>query len=295
MPSGRVAEKVLPTIGAALVEARERLADVSETASYEARLLLSTIIGQPAAWLYAHSELALTPDQADHYFYLIEKRHNGHPLAYLLGTQGFYRWEFAVNEHVLIPRPETELLVEKAHEWLTTHKHASPVIVDVGTGSGIIAISLALLCPEASVFAIDLSPEALRVAQENAEKLGANNVQFLQGDLLTALPVGVKADLIAANLPYIATDELKTLEVARWEPHLALDGGSDGLSLIQKLLEQAPDYLKSGGRIILEIGADQAEAVQALSTKTLPDATMKVQQDLAGRDRLAIMQLPEPR
>lgn len=277
------------TVGEALVAARQRLTPVSEAAAYEARLLLGHIMGQSAAWLYGHQDQLLSHDQKTRFMTALNQRASGFPMAYIMGTRGFYHWDFVVDERVLIPRPETELLVQKAHHWLQTRRPNGKV-VDVGTGSGIIAVSLALLVPTVTVYAIDMAD--LSLARHNAQRLGAD-VQFLQGDLLSGLPE--KVDLIAANLPYIPTEELAILEVALWEPHLALDGGNKGLELISRLLEQAPAYLQPGGVILLEIAADQGEALKKLGAKHFSGATITIQQDLAGLDRLTIIQTPEVR
>ncbi len=283
----------MPTIGEALASARQRLTLTSETALLDARLLLSFVIDQPTTWLYAHSDSLLSPEQAEKFSHLIDQRAVGRPIAYLTGTRGFYHWDFVVTPDVLIPRPETEHLIEAAQAWLKNRQGEQLKVVDVGTGSGIIGVSLALLFPEASVTAIDVSPSALEIAQLNASRLGAGNIEFQEGNLLNGLPSDFQVDLIAANLPYIDHDEMLTLEVAKWEPHLALDGGIGGLDLIRDLLHQAPIHLKPGGLILLEIGADQGEATQQLALSVFPNAGVKIQQDLAGLDRIVSVQTLE--
>ncbi|MBZ0317048.1 MAG: peptide chain release factor N(5)-glutamine methyltransferase [Anaerolineae bacterium] len=283
----------MPTIGEALATARQRLTPTSETALLDARLLLSFVIDQPTAWLYAHSDSPLTSEQTETFSHLIDQRSIGMPIAYLTGTRGFYHWDFVVTPDVLIPRPETEHLIEAAQTWLKNRQGEKLNIVDVGTGSGIIAVSLALLFPQVSVTAIDVSPAALEIAKLNAGRLGAENIEFRHGNLLNSLPSDFQVDLIAANLPYIDHDEMLTLEVAKWEPHLALDGGIGGLDLIRDLLHQAPVHLKPGGLILLEIGADQGEATQQLALEVFPNAVVKIQQDLAGLDRIVSVQTLE--
>lgn len=280
----------MTTIGEALATARQHLTPTSETALLDARLLLSFVIDQPTSWLYAHSDNLLTPEQAGNFSHLVEQRATGMPIAYLTGTRGFYQWDFVVTPDVLIPRPETEHLIEAAQVWVKNRQGEKLKLVDVGTGSGIIAVSLALLFPQASVTAIDVSPAALEIAKLNASRLGAENIEFRQGNLLNDLPSDFRVDLIAANLPYIDHDEMLTLEVAKWEPHLALDGGIGGLDLIHDLLRQAPAHLKPEGLILLEIGADQGEATRQLALSVFPNAVVKIQQDLAGLDRLVIIQ-----
>lgn len=278
------------TIGRALQEVRLSLADVSDNAAYEARTLLAHIIQQSSTWLYAHPEVELSTTQYEQLSLALSKRQSGYPLAYLLGKRGFFHWDFAVNEAVLIPRPETELLVETAAAFLKKLAKPDPIIVDIGTGSGIIAISLALLFPQATVFAIDISPAALEVAQHNAHTLGASNIQFLHSNLLANQPINTPIDLIAANLPYIPSADLSNLDVARWEPQLALDGGDDGLDLIRQLLPQAKQFLSNTAMLILEIGAAQGAATHTALREIWPDAQIKIQSDLAGLDRLAVLE-----
>ncbi len=276
-----------------MATARQRLTPTSETASLDARLLLSLVLDQPTAWLYAHSDNPLTPEQADKFTYLIDQRAAGMPIAYLTGTRGFYQWDFVVTPDVLIPRPETEHLIEAAQIWLKNRQGEQPKIADVGTGSGIIAVSLALLFPQTSVIAIDVSSAALEIAKLNARRLGANNIEFRKGNLLNGLPDDFQMDLIAANLPYIDHDEMLTLEVAKWEPQLALDGGIGGFDLIRDLLHQVPVHLKPGGLILLEIGADQGETTRQLALEVFPKAVVAVLKDLAGLDRIVSIQTPE--
>lgn len=283
----------MPAIAEALATARQRLTSTSETAPLDARLLLSFVLDQPTAWLYAHSDSPLTSEQAEKFSRLIEKRVSGTPIAYLTGTRGFYHWDFVVTPDVLIPRPETEHLIEAAQAWLKNRQGEQLKIVDVGTGSGIIAISLALLFPQTSVTAIDVSPAALEIAKLNATRLGAENIEFRQGNLLNGLPSDFQVDLIAANLPYIDHDEMLALEVAKWEPHLALDGGIGGLDLIRDLLHQAPAHLKPGGLIMLEIGTHQGEATRQLALEVFPKAVITVHKDLAGLDRIVSIQTLE--
>lgn len=273
----------MATVSEALAIARQQLMAVGDTSTLEARVLLSHVMEQSPAWLYAHPEACLSPQQAEAYQHLVQRRQAGYPVAYLLGKREFYQWEFSVNEQVLIPRPETELLVEKAAEWLDgrSTQGAGLTVVDIGTGSGIIAVSLALLCPQATVYATDISPTALATAQANAQCLGAL-VNFALGDLL----IPRQADLIVANLPYIVHDELQQLDVARFEPHLALDGGADGLEVIRRLLTQIPQHWRPKGCILLEIGANQGAEVQEMAANLLGSVTISVYQDLAGLDRI---------
>jgi release factor glutamine methyltransferase len=236
-------------------------------------------------YLIRYPERAMTVAQAAAYQNLVMRRAKGEPIAYLLGRHHFYDIEVCVTPDVLIPRPETELLVEKAIAW-ATGRHT--FIVDVGAGSGIIALALAKHLPNAHITGIDLSPAALDLARCNAEHLGLKNrIRWLQGDLLKPiLALGETADLIVANLPYIASSEMPHLEVSRHEPHLALDGGADGLDVIRHLLDDAPQVLQPTGMLVMEIGAGQGEAVRALAQAAFPGRTILVEPDLAGHDRM---------
>lgn len=276
-------------IADALYQGRQELALVSDAPQLEARHLLAYVLGQSTAWLLARPKTLLSSEDAQRWQQVLAKRKTGKPLAYIIGQQAFYHWDFTVNPDVLIPRPETEELVGLVYEWARQTK-SDLTLVDVGTGSGVIAIALALLLPEAQILATDISPAALQTAMGNAEKLGASNLRFFEGNLLQALPAGTKVDAIVANLPYIQHDELANLAVSHWEPSLALDGGTDGLSLIRSLLQQAPTYLNSEAYLFLEIGADQGDFFRQLP---IDAAHLAVLHDLSGRDRMVRMKLLE--
>lgn len=267
---------------------RSQLAN-SPTPDTDARLLLEHVLQVTHAFLVAHSEQPLTHTQEAQYRQLIERASNQEPIPYLIGKTDFYGLEFYVNSSVLIPRPETELLVETAVHW------ARPLgaidIVDIGTGSGCIAVTLAAHLPQAIIQAVDLSAAALAVAQENATSHTPGRITFLQGHLLT--PLADQVDLIAANLPYIADDEWMAVDesVQRYEPRLALDGGTDGLVLIRELLSQAAEKLHPGGLVLLEIGWQQGEAVHRLAESFFSTAEIEVKQDFADHDRLVIIRL----
>ena len=236
------------------------------------------------AHILAHPEKNLTAHQVDAFEMLVARRETGEPVAYILGRKAFYDLELLVAPGALIPRPETEILVERALEILARKPHAT--IVDVGTGSGAIAVTIAAHAPGAAVYAIDISEQALNVARENSSALDLE-IEFLQGDLLAPLlDCNIRVDCVLANLPYIRSDELATLAVARHEPRLALDGGADGLALIKRLLAQCPPVCTEDAHILLEIGADQGEAVMALVRETLGPGEAQLIQDLAGHDRI---------
>jgi release factor glutamine methyltransferase len=247
------------TIVANLARAVNRLRDHTDTPRLEGELLLAHVLGCPRTDLYAHPEHPIDARQQAFYQELLNRRARGEPLPYLTGQIEFYGLDFAVDASVLIPRPETETLVELALEFIS---HVpDPVLVDVGTGSGCTGVALAVHAPSARVYALDLSSHALRVAQANALRHGvADRMTFLQSDLLAAMPEPV--DLIVANLPYVSHQDWPALprEVSAYEPRLALDGGPDGLDLIRKLFDQAPAYLTPRGAVLIEIGATQGLA-----------------------------------
>jgi release factor glutamine methyltransferase len=262
-------------------------------ARHEALILLAHVLGVGRsileAKIIAHPEFALTADQITAFEALVSRRASGEPLPYLTGLRAFYRHEFLVTPDVLIPRPETEHLVDAALDWV---RQCAPqghglILVDVGTGSGAIGLSLAAALPQSTIYALDVSPAALEVARRNAARIGAANVIFGQGDLLEALPKTVCPDLIAANLPYIPADELADLPVARHEPRLALDGGPYGLDVIRRLVGQAVDRLADPGCLLLEIGAGQGAAVAAICTAQFSGGRIDVINDYAGHDRVA--------
>ena len=207
---------------------------------------------------------------------------NGRPLPYVLGHWEFFGRRYKVTPDVLIPRPETESLVELA---LAHAKNLNnPKIVDIGTGSGAIAISLAAELPAAQVYASDISRNALHIAQENAQRLGQPQIHFLQADLLASFKA--EFDLICANLPYIPTGKLQDLAVARWEPQTALDGGESGLNFIKTLLDQSRGRLAENGVILLEIESSLGATSLAAAEEAFPAARISLIQDLSGRDRI---------
>jgi release factor glutamine methyltransferase len=254
------------------------------TARLDAELLAAHAFGMARIELYAQFDRPLSATELATYRDLVSRRLAGEPVAYLLGRKEFWSLDLAVDARVLIPRPDSETLVEEALERLTGRTGALR-IGDVGTGSGALALALAKERPEAQVFATDLSPDALAVARANAERLGLA-VTFLQGDLAAPLSSEGGFDLIVANLPYIPTGEIAGLSAdVRSEPHLALDGGADGLALVRRLVEVAPGLLQPAGCLALEIGAGQAAATaELLAAAGFGD--MRVRRDLGGIDRV---------
>jgi release factor glutamine methyltransferase len=254
----------------------------------DAELLLAHALGVDRAWLLAHPEHAPAQGEIDAFRAMLARRSRREPLAYITGERWFYDIKLQVTPATLIPRPETEELVERALAWLREHPRAT--VVDVGTGSGAIALAVARHAPHARVLAIDISAEALAVARSNARRLGLEHrVHFLQGDLLA--PLSGPVDLILANLPYI-DDRLRASlmpEVGRYEPPKALFTPERGLREIARLLAQAPSFLHPEGLILLEIGHDQGEAVRALAQRAFPSTRIRIQRDLAGQVRFAII------
>jgi release factor glutamine methyltransferase len=272
----------------ALLWTRGRLAG-TDSGSLEAQLLLAHVLGRDRAYVLAHHEQTLTDDQRALYAALIERISTGEPLAYILGRRAFYDREFIVGPEVLIPRPETELLLETALAFAQAHPGC--VAVDVGTGSGALAVTLAAKAPDATVYATDISPHALAIARQNAA-MHNTSVTFFEGDLLAPLlERRIRVDLLMANLPYIATGELPDLAVTRYEPLLALDGGADGLDLVRRLLAQAPYVCNPGACLLLEIGWDQGAAALQLAQRAFPDAAAVVLKDFAGLDRIVRIDL----
>lgn len=228
----------------------------------EAGSLLSFVIGKDRTFLISHAEDVLNDDQVDQYRGVVERRAAGEPLQYITGVQDFFGREFRVTPDVLIPRPETELLVEAVLEL----DRAASLICDVGTGSGCIAITLLCELNNARAIGLDKSPAALEVAKFNAEKLSvADRAEFVVSDCFDSLEPR-EFDLIVSNPPYVSAGVLAGLqrEVRDHEPLVALSPGPDGLSIIRRLIQEAPAFLKQHGHLIMEIGFDQGEAVQQL-------------------------------
>jgi len=257
-----------------------------EEARLDAEILLAHALGITRAQLHAHPQGQLSSAELANYRQLIERRARHEPVAYIVGHQEFYGLDLLVDSRVLIPRPETELLVEKAIE--TSQRQS--VVTDVGTGSGAIAVSLAIHLPQVLVYATDASAGALEVAARNCRRHGVEDrVHLLQGHLLEPLPEPV--DLIAANLPYVSQAEWAQLppEINCYEPREALDGGLDGLDHIRRLLARAGEYLRPQGAILLEIGATQGEAVITLARCHFPAARVEIARDYAGLDRVVMV------
>ncbi len=272
------------TVRDGLKEAARTLAETSETAALDAQVLLAHVTGCTRAWLLAHPDAGLDDEIRLKLDDAIERLQAGIPLPYVLGEWEFYGLSLRITPDTLIPRPETELLVEAAIKWLCAAPGRRRA-ADVGTGSGCISVSLAAHVADLQVTATDVSPAALVVARENAARHGVGErVTFIEGDLLA--PVAHPLDLVCANLPYIPTQTLHQLAVYGKEPNLALDGGPDGLVVIRRLIGQAREKLLPGGLLLLEIEERQGEAVREMASETFTGASVQVMKDLAGRDRV---------
>lgn len=250
----------------------------------EVRMLLEHVLAKPRAWLLAHDTDPLAPEVVAAYEALAQRRLAGEPMAYLLGQREFMGHMFRVTPDVLIPRPDTEVLVETALECVAGQ--AAPAVLDLGTGSGAIAISIALARRDARVMASDVSAAALAVAAGNAWELTAS-VRFVEGSWYDAVPAGEGFDLIVSNPPYVASDDphLGQGDV-RFEPRGALTDGADGLEDLRRIVAGAHRHLKAGGALWMEHGWDQAEAVRALLAAT-GFSDVHSRRDLAGIERIS--------
>lgn len=272
-----------PRLDAVLRHASERID------SADARALLAHALGCSPAWLFAHGDAPVDEVASNLFEMLVKARAAGQPVAYLTGRRGFWRFDLAVSPDTLIPRPETELLVEQALERLPAG--AGLRIADLGTGSGAIALALAHERPQARVVAVDVSAGALEVARANAAALHLDNIEFREGDWLQPL-AGEHFDLIASNPPYIADDDPHLREGdLRYEPASALASGRDGLDAIRTIIDDAPAHLQIGGWLLFEHGWEQGASVHALLEIAGFDA-VQTYRDLEDRDRVTIGRWP---
>jgi len=236
-----------------------------ESPRLQVELLLAHALGLPRLKLYLNFERTLSGAELESARTLVKRRGNREPLQHILGSTSFCGLEIKINRHVLVPRQETELLAERAWTFLSTRNAQPSTALDFGTGSGCIAVALAVKCPQAQVHALDISADALGVARENsAFNLASERIQFHHGDGFGALPQDLFFDLLVANPPYIPSAEIDTLspEVRDHDPRQALDGGADGLEFYRRLAVEAAKRLRPAGRMMLEFGDGQAERIR---------------------------------
>jgi release factor glutamine methyltransferase len=291
-PSPASATGATATLGQALKSAAERLASLADTPRLDAEVLLAHVLGRDRATLRAWPERPLAPEQERRFQALIGQRAEGVPVAYLVGEREFWSRRFAVGPSVLIPRPETELLIELALSFMPGGRPAE--ILDLGTGSGVIAVTLAAERPLARTTAVDISPDALATARDNAARHGAASIRFLQGSWFEPLAPDLRFDLVVSNPPYVA-DEDPHLRLGdlRFEPELALRAGSEGLDALAAIARSARAWLKPDGRLLLEHGYDQAPALAALLAG-LDYAEIAHHRDLQGHPRATTARWPRP-
>lgn len=262
-----------------------------ESPRLQAELLLAHVLGLERMKLYLNFERVLAPAEVDRFRDLIRRRGQREPLQHIVGSTSFCGLELAVNRHVLVPRPETELLAEAGWTFLSTHNPQPSTALDFGTGSGCLAIALAVKSPDARVHALDLSADALEIAKQNAARHQVlQRIQFVCGDGFAALPEGSRFDLIISNPPYVATAEIESLEpeVRDYDPRSALDGGADGLDFYRRFAAEARPFLQTGGRLMLEFGDGQADAIKAIF-ETQNWVVEAVKEDYSQRPRIVVV------
>jgi release factor glutamine methyltransferase len=276
----------------ALQEGKRLLSPVSDEPGVDAELLLRHVLHFDRGQLYRRLTEPLDEFETA-YRKLLARREGHEPVPYILGRKQFFGLDFEVSPAAIIPRPETEMLVEEAIAFARDRPADQGVVIaDIGTGCGAIAVTLAHLLPTARLIAVDQSADALALAQRNADLHRAiQPIKFLEGDLLG--PLDSPVDLVVANLPYIPTGEWETLppEIRDREPRQGLDGGPDGLRELRRLLAVAPGHLAEFGALVLEIGQSHGDAVAELAEKAFPDADIRIEPDLAGLDRMIVVEM----
>jgi release factor glutamine methyltransferase len=279
-----------PTIAQALKHAIEKLTDIPDSIPrLEAEVLLSSLLDRPRTYLTAWPEMQLSQEQILSFQAMIERRTRGEPMAYITGSREFWSLNLEVTPDTLIPRPETETLVEKALEFIPPNQ--AMLIADLGTGSGAIAAAIASERPMCEIVATDLSADTIQVAQRNFSRLELSNVKTSMGEWCDALPSAAKFDLIISNPPYIADgDGHLAHNGLPWEPQKALRSGDEGLDDITVIIKQAPKHLANNGRLLLEHGFDQGDQVRFL-LKQAGFCAINTNQDLSGHDRVSVGQI----
>ncbi len=273
-------------IGEALLQAKERLSPGSSSPRLDAEVLLAHVLGLSRAALLTRSTEALGDDERHSFDSLVERRSYGEPIAYITCRKEFFGIDLIITKDVLVPRPETESVVESCLEALPEDQVSQ--LADIGTGSGAILVAVLVHRPFVRGFGIEISPEALEVTRTNCVIQNvADGATLLLGDLLEPLPGPV--DVIAANLPYVPHGEASP-DVAIWEPNVAVfGGGDDGTATIRRFLHAAPKYLLPGGTVVMETAYSQGRIVSALARRAFPGANVEVRKDLAGYDRIVVI------
>ncbi len=256
----------------------------------EVRLILAKLMNVDKSFIYAFGDKEVTEEVSNEFLKLIEKRSSGYPFQYLIGEKEFMGLDFYVEEGVLVPRPDTEILVEYVLEYIKTINEEKINVLDLGIGSGAISLSIAYYCQEAFVYGVDIDDIPIKVSNINKRRFGLNNVEFLKGDLFQ--PIIEKKgsfQIIASNPPYIPKDVIETLqdEVKKFEPRLALDGGDDGLDFYREISLKAKEYLVDNGLLIFEIGHDQGIVVKEILEKN-NFRNIEIKKDLQSLDRVVL-------
>ncbi len=274
-----------------ITDAAMRLRKVGiDAGEAEAEMILCHLLLSERLEMYLEGAGKITQATLDKFEEIVKRRETRYPLQYILAEQYFYGRKFFVDEAVMIPTPETELLCENAVRYLSTLSVESPAVLDIGTGAGVISVTVALEAPQITMTALDISADALEVARKNATDLGADKIKFCESDLFSALGDGESFDLILSNPPYIADGEYEGLPPeVKADPRVALTSGSRGLDIIEKLIDQAPKYLKPGGKFMFEIGYDQAEWIAEIVDNDSRYRSHVLFKDLNDIDRLYIL------
>jgi release factor glutamine methyltransferase len=265
------------------------------TSRFEAELLLARALGLSRAGLLARLADPIEPAQAARFAAMVARRAQREPIAYILGHKEFYGLDLVVDRRALIPRPETEILVELALRAMKSVAHPTPLVADAGTGCGAVALAMALHAPHAHFEAIDISPDALALGQLNAKRLNLQDrVEFKLGDLLA--PLQARVDIVTANLPYIPRQRLNQMprEIRHYEPRIALDGGPDGLEVIRRFLSQVPTHVARSAIVFFEISEEQGPDAVNLAAALFPTAVVELHPDPEGLDRVVEIQLAGP-
>lgn len=273
-------------LGLELVQDREYINPI-----LEARLILSKLLKVDKTYIYTNGEKEVSKEIQLKFIEIMKRRSHGYPIQYLLGEKEFMGLDFYVEEGVLIPRPDTEILVEYLIHYINiNHKDKEVKVLDIGIGSGAISLSIAKFCPNVFVYGVDIGDIPIKVASINKDRFNLSNVEFVQGDMfepLKDIDRNIKFNIIVSNPPYIPKDDIEKLqtEVKDFEPRLALDGGIDGLDFYKRISEEAKDYLYKDGLLIYEIGYNQSNMVEEILLKN-NFKDIKILKDYQGFDRV---------